>query len=233
MKRKIPKRNKDLRGYVLRRKIFKISAYALWLAVFLIGILSYNAGYAYNPNRQLSGWHILIWMIGASAVGFVLFRVWKLFTDRTFEGVIEESGLSHTYTSSADPGAANPVNYDFRLHTYLRVRTTTGKLRRVRCEQKPGFYLYYYPGTYLCRLSGLPYPISDPNRRCRPNVRHLEGAEDPHDDLSGGYICAACGFLNKKSTCACGRCGLSIIDPTELFNSPSSKTDGAFQNKET
>lgn len=217
MKRNIPRRNRDLRRYVLRRRLFQILAYLLWLTGFLVGILSYNAGYAYNPNRQLSFWHILVWLVGAAALGFLLFRIWKLFTNRALEGVIEDSGLSHTYTSSADPGAANPVNYDFRLHTYLHVRTSKGKLRRVRCEQKPGFYLYYYPGTYLCRLSGLPYPVCDPHRRCTPKRRHLEGAEDPHDDLSGGYICAACGFLNQSLDENCGRCGLSIVDPEELF----------------
>ena len=156
-------------------------------------------------------------MLAAILLGIVIFRLWKLFTERPLAGRIVSSGLSRGYTSSVDPGMGNSVDYEFRLHTYLTIETPRGK-RRLRFEQKEGFYLYYYPGTYVCRLGGLPYPIRDPKRSCAPEGRKRRGGEACHDDLSEGYLCAACGYLNNRSpSVPCGRCGHSLIDPETLF----------------
>ncbi len=217
MKPRIPKENKDLRRYAARRKILQISAYATWIAAFLISALAYNAAHTtYPPARLILGWRLALWLGAGILIGFVLFRVWRLFTLRAMEGRVERSGLSHSYEASADPGAASPVSYDFRLNTYLVIRTPKGKRRRIRFEQKPGFYLYYYEGSYLCRLSGLPYPVCDPARRCRPE-RRVKGAEDPHDDPSNGYVCVACGRFSKTLSAPCPKCGHSLIDPAALF----------------
>jgi len=218
-KRVIPKRNGDLRAYVLRRKWMQVVAYLVWIAVFLAGALVYNAAHqTYPPEKLMLGWRLLLWMLISAASGFFLFRIYRLLTDRTFEGRVERSGLSHTYTSSADPGGANAISYDFRLHTYLVIRTDSGKKKRIRFEQKPGFYLYYYEGSYLCHLSGLPYPVCDPSRACRPEKRKRRGVEERMDDPSEGYVCAACGFMNKSLDEPCDRCGHSLIDPSELWS---------------
>ena len=227
MKRRIPEENRDLRSYVLRRRLLQLTGFTLWLAAFGFGAWFYNDSHqTYPPQRRIVGWRLLLWMLVAAAVGFFLFRLWKFFTQRGVEGAVAESGLSHSYTPSADPGAGNPVNYDFRLNTYLVIRDEKGKRRRLRFEQKPGFYLYYYEGTHVCKLSGLPYPIRDPERCCRPARRYSEGARDPHDDLSGGYLCAACGNLNNWDlSVPCGRCGLSLVDPAKLFQNESAKKE--------
>ncbi len=224
MKPAIPARNRDLRQYVLRRRAAKLAAYLLWMLVFLFSALAYNRAHqTYRPERLLLGWRLAVWLAAGAVVGFFIFRIGRLLRDRTFEGVIEKSGLSHTYASSADPGVGSPVNYDFRLHTYLIVRTGSGKRRRVRFEQKQGFYLYYYEGTYLCHFAGLPYPICDPSRRIQPKrqpaeSRRAEGTESPFDDLSGGILCAACGCMNQSLSAPCGRCGHSLINPADLWN---------------
>ncbi len=227
MKRRIPEKNRDLRLYVLRRRLLRLTGYALWLAAFGFGAWFYNDSHqTYPPQRRIVGWRLFFWMLAAAVAGFFLFRLWKFFTQRRVEGVVAESGLSHSYTSSADPGAGNSVNYDFRLNTYLVIRDEKGKRHRLRFEQKPGFYLYYYEGTHVCRLSGLPYPVRDPRCVGAPARRRSEGVRDPHDDLSGGYLCAACGNLNNRNLSEpCGLCGLSLVDPAELWQDPETKKD--------
>lgn len=218
MKLRIPERNRDVRRYVLRRRVLQLLGYALLVLAFGLGACGYNQAHqTYPPEKRILGWRLAVWMLAAVLLGFLLLRVWRIFTLRTVEGTIERSRLSHTYTSSSDPGVTSPVNYDFRLHSTLTLRDGKGRRRYLSFEQKPGFYLYYYPGTHCCRLSGLPYPICDPARRASPERRHTEGARDPFDDLSGGYVCVACGLLNPSAEGYCARCGLSIIDPRDLW----------------
>ncbi len=217
MKLRLPKKNRDLRMYVLCRRGLQIGGYLLFIAAFYFGADAYNRAHTtYPPHRLIIGWRMAVWILSAVLLGFVLFRIWKLFLDRSFEGVVEKSGLSHDYTASADPGVANPVSYDFRLHSALVVRTPNGKKRHIRFEQKPGFYLYYYEGTHICHFAGLPYPVHDPDRTCRPPLRS-DGAEEAFDDLSGGVVCVACGFMNKRADVPCGNCMHSLIDPRELW----------------
>lgn len=217
MKPIIPKRNRDLRRYVIRHRCLRLAGYLLWLFAFLFGALAYNnAHQTYPPNRLILGWKLLVWMLIALLLGFFLFRIWKLFTDRSFEGIIERSSLSHTYTPSEDPGTVRPMSYDFRLNTRLLVRTAEGKKRYIRFEQKPGFYIYYYEGSRICHFSGLPYPICNPENHPKP-PRRAEGAENPFDDLSGGYLCAACGRMNSDSAGVCAGCMHSLIDPKDIW----------------
>ena len=227
MKRGIPKKNRDLSVYVWRRRILQLLGYALWLTAFWLGARAYNDSHqTYPANQRIVGWRLAVWMGAAVVIGFLLFRIWRWFSGRGLEGEIVKSGLSHSYTSSADPGAGSSVSYDFRAHTYLVIRDKRGRLHRLRFEQKSGFYLYYYPGTYVRKFAGLPYPVRDPMRICRPSGNGV-GLGDPHDDLSRGYLCVACGSLNNHSLDEpCGRCGHSLIDPAEVsFGDRSQKAD--------
>ena len=217
MKCRIPHDNRDLIRFVRWQRIRRIGGYLLWLTIFLLSAWFYNdAHQTYPPERRMVGWRLAVLMFAAAVTGFFIFRMWKFFSHRTVEGRIEQSALSHTYTTTDDPGQMKTINYDFREHTYLIVRTDKGKKRRIRFEQKTGFYLYYYPGSYICRFSELPYPICDPARRCRPDVEQTRAAQRHHDDLSEGRICVACGFLNRGHE-ICDRCGLSLIDPKDVW----------------
>ena len=210
---RIPKENRDLRRYVLRRRCLQIGGYLLWTAALVWGALAYNAAHAtYPPHRLILGWKLAVWIGVVLLSGFFLFRVPGTIRGRGFVGRVKTSGLLHSYTHSADPGAADPVDYDFRLHTALLVETENGKRRRVRFEQKPGFYLYYYEGARVCKLSGLPYPLRDPSQKVAAPPSTGKG-----DDLSNGHLCVACGMLNKHGRQPCAGCGLSLIDPFALF----------------
>ena len=217
MKKRLPDCNRDLRGYVRRRRFFQIVGYCLWVAAFAMGAWSYNdAHQTYPPHRRIIGWRLVIWLGAAAVIGFFLLRIWRFFSLRQVEGVVVKNQLSHSYTHSADPGAQNSVSYDFRLNTYLVIRDARGKHRRLRFEQKPGFYLYYYPGTQVCRFAGLPYPLKNP--KCEAELPPWRTIEDAHDDLSGGFLCVACGYLNNPSADApCGCCGHSLVDPAEVW----------------
>ncbi len=218
MKQRIPKKNQDLRRYVLRRRIFAIGGYALLIGVFLASALAYNAAHTtYEPHRLMLGWKLAIWMGAAVVLGFFLFHIGRLFTDRSFEGEIRSSDLLHTYTSSRDPGVGKPVSYDFRLHKTLVVITDGGKKRKLRFEQKTGSYLYYYPGTHICHFAGLPYPVADPDRRTAPERKRRSVTDAPQDDLSEGAVCVACGMLNPLEAAKCSCCGLSLIDPADIW----------------
>ena len=213
MKQGIPSNNRDLRRYVARNLVLRLMGYVVWIAAFWLGAQGYNDSHQTNPPEQrIVGWRMAVWMMAAAAIGFFLFRLWRLITQRGLEGRIEKSKLSHSYASSADPGAGNSINYDFRMHTYLVIRDKRGRRRRIRFEQKSGFYLYYYPGSYVRRFAGLPYPVRDPRQ-----IPMIEGKGDNHDDLSNGYLCVACGNLdNRDLKVPCGRCGYSLIDPAEV-----------------
>jgi hypothetical protein len=220
MRRRIPQVNRDLIRFVRWQRIRQIGGYLLWLAVFALSAWFYNDSHqTYPPERRMVGWRLALLMLVAALSGFFIFRMWKFFRCRTVEGRIERAALSHTYTTTEDPGQMKSLNYDFREHTYLIVRTDRGKRRRIRFEQKTGFYLYYYPGSYICRFSELPYPICDPARRCRPDTEESATRETKrhHDDLSNGRICVACGFLNRGHE-ICDRCGFSLIDPNDVWD---------------
>lgn len=194
---KIPKKNRDLAIYVRRRDIIRLICFALWVVLFIGGALFYNYEHQTYPEyRRMVGWRMAVWAVGAVVSGFLLFRVWKIFLDRSFAGTIVDTGLSRSWSASDDPGAA--TDYDFRLKTRLKVRTDRGRLRRIRFEQKPGFYLYYHEGNRVVHFHGLPYPVNT----------------DPL--AKSGYVCTVCGRHSKDCIDLCPACRKSIIDPADL-----------------
>ena len=197
---KIPKNNTDLRRHILRRDLGRVLGFLLWVAVLIGGAVAYNNNHQTYPDyRRMVGWRMALWVVLAVFFGFFIFRMWKFFTDRPCVGTVVTSGLSHSYTPSPDPGAMNGVDYDFRTNTALRVRLDSGKLRRLRFEQKPGFYLYYHEGERVAKLRGLPYPVNlDPTAK-------------------NGCVCSACGAWRREKAPHCEACGMSLIDPEELI----------------
>lgn len=197
---RIPKNHRDLSRHVLRRELLRIVTFLLWVGAFLAGALYYNYGHRHLPERRLLlGWKLWVWMAAAVLLGFLLFRVWRLFTDRAAHGVITQSTLSRSYDSSKDPGGYTAVDYDFRLNTRLRVTTPSGRRVRMRFEQKNGFYQYYHEGEEILRYRGLPYPIN------------------LSPDAPYGYVCVACGRHHDAFSSHCEACGLSMIHPTEAL----------------
>jgi hypothetical protein len=196
---KIFKAHSDLRRYVLWRDVRRVIGFLLWVGIWLGGALSYNANHKTYPDyRRMVGWRLWLWLALAAATGFFLFRLWKFFTDRTFEGTIQQAGLSRSYSASSDPG--DGMEYDFRLNTYLKIRTDSGKLRRIRFEQKRGFYQYYGEGNRVLHLHGLPYPLN------------LD-REQTH-----GCVCSACGMWVERYQPQCDACHHSLIDPNEILD---------------
>ena len=193
----LPKRNRDLKRYALRRDLFRLLGYLLWIAIWIGSALVYNAEHPNYPHRfQIVGWRMFFLVAATLVSGFLFFRIWRLFTDRTVRGVIEVSSLSHSYSASSDPGGA--VDYDFRLNTKLRIRKSDGKTKTLCFEQKRGFYHYYYEGKSILSIHGLPYPIRT------------------DDDPSVGYVCAVCGTWSETKANICAHCGRSMIDPKEI-----------------
>lgn len=207
-KQTIPARNRDLRVWVHRQRIRLAGCYLLWLGALTIGVLSYNRGHEFHP---LVGWKLALWLGGGAAVGFLLLRVWRLFSDRTYCGTVLRTGLSHGYSRD-----------EFRLNTALVVRDeATGRRRRVRFEQKEGFYLLYRAGTRICHLSGLPYPIPDPETL----QNTTEPAANRTDDRSGGVLCALCGHVNPRGVEICASCAHSLIRPEDLFGAQADEEE--------
>lgn len=192
---RIPKKNRDLRRRVIRRDLLRAGGYLLWLAAWLAGIYSYNNSHPYIP---LTDWRYWLTVVAAAGLGFFLFRVWKLLFDFSCRGVIEQSDLSRTYSASSDPGLLKGLDYDFRLNTSIKIRMKSGLFKKIRFEQKRGFYFYYHEGNQVIHFHGLPYPIStDPKA---PN----------------GYVCAACGAWSEELSEHCPVCRYSMIDPKDL-----------------
>ncbi len=217
---RIPARNRDLTRYVRRRYAVRIVLWMFWTTLLLVGALLYNQSHEISVLPRITGWRMAVWVLAAVGSGALLFHIPRLLWDRSFEGTIVRSGLSHSYSTSADPGAGQAVSYGFRLNTSLRVRTTDGKFRRIRFEQKPGFYLYYHEGNSICHIAGLPYPIADPARMV-PVPRSPHSLDDDTTgntvvNPAGSYLCAACGTFRRELT-VCEHCGHSLINPKELF----------------
>ena len=193
---RLPKENRDLLRYVIKKDVLRLVGFAAWIALWWGGALAYNNNHqTYPDSRRMVGWRFWVWIAAAAITGFVLFRIWKFFTDRSFRATIVEKGNSRSYSASQDPGESE---YDFRLNTRLRVQLPNGDRRRIRFEQKNGFYSYYYEGTEIVRLHGLPYPINlDPTS-------------------ANGCVCAACGVWTKEKGNRCPGCNHTMIDPVKL-----------------
>ena len=196
---KIPKKNKDLRRFTLRRDCIRVAGALLWAFVWIGGAIAYNHNHQTYPDyRRMVGWRMALWAALAILSAILIFRLWRLFTDRSCEGTVVSWGLSHTYDASPDPGVANRMDYDFRTNTSLVLIKENGKRKRLRFEQKNGFYLYYHEGERVAKLHGLPYPVN----------------LDPYSQ--SGCVCSACGTWRKEKATHCEACGMSLIDPKDL-----------------
>ena len=210
----IPKRNRDLLLYVRRKKLIHSALALLWTVLLISGAVSFNHAHrTYPPERLMIGWKFALWVVIAVVSGILIFRLPKLFLDRSFEGVIERSGLSHSYSRSADPGS---TEYNFRLNTALRVRLPNGKKKRIKFEEKSGFFLYYHEGNRICHFAGLPYPLAEIRVPDAPPAKASRAADTREDRPLGNYICVACGQL-RQTPDTCEICGHSIIDPKDIF----------------
>ena len=198
---RIPKENQDLRRYVRGKDWRRLCLYLIWIALWYGGAAVYNNNHqTYPPERLMLGWKLLLWMLASVILGFFLFRIYTFFTDRSYRGAILSSGLSQSYEGSKDPGLLKAADYDFRLNTDLRIDTHEGKHKRLRFEQKNGFYFYYYEGTEIVKLHGLPYPIAIDHRS--PHSKHR--------------MCAACGQVNSPEDSRCQTCFHTLIDENTL-----------------
>lgn len=217
---RLASQNRDLLLYIRRRRAFRIVLFVAWVALLCVCALLYNRSHEVSILPRIVGWRLAVWILAAVISGLFLFRIPGLFFDRSFEGVVVRSGLSHSYSPSADPGAGRSTSYGFRLNTVLIVRTDNGKLRRIRFEEKPGFYLYYHEGNYIRHISGLPYPIADPARMTDLPIDGTSLDDDSTGntviDPRTAYLCAACGYFSREST-VCPHCGHSLIDPKVFF----------------
>lgn len=195
---KIPKRNRDLLHYVLGRAALRIGGWAAWIVGFWMGAQSYNQNHqTYAESRLMLGWKLWLWMAIGAVSGFLLFRLWRFFSQRPVRGIVERYSTTRGYGSGESPDGRESDS-DFRINTVLRVRTERGKRRRLVFEQKHGFYLYYHEGNRIEKLGGLTYPIN----------------LDP--DAESGRVCAVCGAFSSKDSAVCSSCRHSLIDPENL-----------------
>ena len=195
---KIPNEYRDLKRQVFCRDALRVLGFVIWVAVWLCGAASYNLNHqTYPPERRMEGWRFWLLMGIVAAIGVVLFRLWRLFLDRGFCGTVERASLTRSY-SSADESLVAGSDNDFRLNTSLRIRLPNGRVRRIRFEQKNGFYLYYREGEELVHFHGLPYPTNT-----NPDAVH-------------GCVCSLCGAHAPELRAYCEACGLSIVDPKLL-----------------
>ncbi len=194
---KLPTHYTDLQRFVIRRRIGRTIGWILFVAAWVSGAVMYNLNHkTYPPERRMIGWKMVLWIIAGAIVGAFLFKLWQMMLDRTLVGTVRRSELSRSYSSTQD--VAGSRDYDFRTNTVLCLQLNNGKRKRIRFEQKNGFYLYYREGERLVKFSGLPYPIN----------------LDP--DATHGCVCAACGRWVQKKAPRCEACGLSLIDTALL-----------------
>ena len=193
---KIPQEYTDLRRFATMRTWWRAVACLGWMLLWIGTALSYNQNHqTYPDHRRFVGWRMALVVAVAAVSGILLFRLWRLYTDRTLGGVILSSGLSR---SSREDSDSLGTDSDFRLNTVLVIECADGKKKKLRFEQKNGFYQYYHEGNRIVRFRGLPYPLcTDP---AAPN----------------GYVCSACGRWTKTYTPQCEHCHRALIDPKEL-----------------
>ena len=61
---RIPKQNRDLRRFVLRRDLKGLLLWLLWVLLWGTGAWAYNANHAtYPPERQILGWRLALWLL--------------------------------------------------------------------------------------------------------------------------------------------------------------------------
>lgn len=197
---RIPVKNRDLRRYVIWKHLKKWSLLLAWMLVWYAGAIFYNQEHqTYPDERRMTGWRMGLLMLAAFLVGMFLFRIWRLLTTRAISGTILQAGLSRSCDVDETPqGRLRHAREDTLIRSTLLIRTDRGRKRRIRFEQKNGFYLYYHEGERIARLGGLPYPIN----------------LDP--DAPNGYVCAACGRHSAEWTDHCAECGFSMIAPKDL-----------------
>lgn len=215
----LPSRNADLTRYVIRHRVLRVLLFAAWVTVLVLAAVFFNNSHKGSVLPQISGWRMWIWVAFALLSGALIFRIFPLFTEKTFEGEIIRSSLAHTYAFSDDEKNADETA-NFRVQTALRVRCTDGKIRKLRFEQKTGFFLYYHEGNRICKFAGLRYPLADPNS-IPPLTHPLKTADEDTTgkavvDPSRSYLCVHCGHFYPTPT-ICEDCKLTLIDPKEVF----------------
>ena len=195
---RIPRGNRDLLQYVIGRATLRIAGWAAWLVAFWMGAQSYNQNHlTYDESRLMLGWKLWLWMAIGAVSGFLLFRLWRFFTQRPVRGKVERYSTVHG-SGAGESQDGRESDSEFRINTVLLVRTEKGKRRRLVFEQKHGFYLYYHEGNRIEKLGGLTYPVN----------------LDP--DAESGRVCAVCGAFSSKDTTVCAACRRSLIDPKDL-----------------
>ena len=93
---RIPGRNADVLRYVRKRRARRLLLFGGWIALLTLAAVYFNQTHRASVLPQIIGWRLLIWIAFALISGIFFFRIPSLFTDRSFEGEIIRSSLSHT-----------------------------------------------------------------------------------------------------------------------------------------
>lgn len=196
---KIPSKNADLRRYVLREDGFRLLGFAAWIAFWTFGVILFNRNRENLPeSARLVGWKMILFLVLLYLVGGLVCKIWRLFSRPTLRGKVLSSSLTHSYSSSGDPGLLRDADYEFRTNAKLILVTGKGKRRSVVFEQKPGSYVYYSEGREILRFHGLTYPLALEQKPGEP------------------YLCVACGNFTPDADAPCPICRHSIINPAEI-----------------
>ena len=169
----IPKQNRDLRKYALRRSIMPPALYVAYITFFAYAFYFYLVRRPKNLGI-IPWWVHLIYALAIVVSGFVVFRLGRCLTDKNMTGRIEDYKVTRNYGRGLSRKAGTVMDF----HTYIKITVINenGKKRRVTAQLfEDGYDGYYKSNGFLVKYKGLNYPI------CR------ESEEE------GIHICTVCG----------------------------------------
>lgn len=167
--------------------IFLVSV--LLLAVFwYAGIHSYLSSHL---GKQYGEIYSILIAVALFIGVFITLKIWRIFTDRSFQGVITK--IRHKETLASPKGDARPTATESRYHIYLSVLLENGKTVTKHIEHTELFYddLWYRVGDYVTYHRGTKFPLVKNGRK----------------------ICAYCGHELISDEDKCSNCGYTSEHP--------------------
>ncbi len=127
---------------------------------------------------------------------FTALKIWRVFTDRSFQGVITK--IRHKETLVSPKGDLRPTATETRYHVYLTVLLENGKTVNKHVEHTEPFHddLWYRIGDHVIYHRGTKFPLVE----------------------NGRTICAYCGHQPISDESKCSNCGriFAVISSAEL-----------------
>lgn len=184
-----PSQINELRKNIFKKRFIRFLVPFLFLCFLFVYYILYKEDYRHHLKNFWFWFAIFVILL----MIIIFSRVYTIFTDKTFEGVLIKKKIKHFNQMPLVPGPTQYSSIKYGIKLILKIKSEKGKIYRRVVYYNSNAIDYYNIDDKLKVYKGISIPLN-------------------LDNHSDGVICVFCGAFNQgKNLSSCISCNNKII----------------------